>query len=42
MRLGMETLGAILAIGVVVLVSHQCGLDLETLTRAALRAALRQ
>lgn len=37
-----ESLGAILALSIVALVSHQCGLDLETMTRGALRFVLRQ
>lgn len=42
MRPDMETLGAIVAIGFVVVVAHHCGIDLETATRMALRFALRQ
>lgn len=38
----LESIGAVLAIGFVVVLAHHCGIDLETATRAALRAVFRQ
>lgn len=38
----LESLGAILAIGFVVVLAHHCGIDLETATRVTLRVVFRQ